>query len=545
VQKHQVPCFRIDCHSGFLLGCGGGGNTPQQTVTVEVTISPVSSTVVTGASVQFLAMVTGSNNTFVTWSVLEGPSAGTISNTGLFTAADNLGTYHVVATSVADTTKSASALVVVQSAPPRITISPAMNYLGVAGTCTFMVTPIMAVAWMVAEGPSGGTITQTGGYSAPSTPGTYHVVATVLADTSDTATATVTVLQSGFTYVGSMAQPRAAHTATLLDDGKILVVDGGYFDIDDLLMPIATAEVFDPAINRFEVTVGTQAAREFHTATLLQNGKVLITGGSQSDTSAELYDPTTGAFVKTGSMAVARSGHTATLLTDGRVLVVGGSSDASAEIYDPATGTFASTDSMAAARSAHTATMLPNGKVLIVGGKNDSLQTILSTKALASTEIYDPQSGSFSPSGNLLSARTGHTTTLLSNGKALVIGGANSVVLASTEIYDPSSGQFVPGPNMAVPRTNQTATMLPNGMVLVVGGIPQVPQVYVGYAPTSTAEIYDPESSSFTQTGSMADGRFWHSATLLNDGRVLVVGGGHSDAPLSGSDSVATAEVYH
>jgi hypothetical protein len=98
---------------------------------------------------------------------------------------------------------------------------------------------------------------------------------------------------------------------------------------------------------------------------------------------------------------------------------------------------------------------------------------------------------------------------------------------------------------MAVPRTNHAATVLPNGTVFVVGGIPEVPPVYAGYAPTSTAEIYDPSSNSFVQTGSMADGRFWHSATLLGDGRVLVVGGGHSDAPLCCSDSVATAETYH
>ena len=85
---------------------------------------------------------------------------------------------------------------------------------------------------------------------------------------------------------------------------------------------------------------------------------------------------------------------------------------------------------------------------------------------------------------------------------------------------------------MSVPRANHTATLLATGQVLVIGGIPQVPAVYVGYAPTSSAEIYDPASNAFALAGNMADGRFWHSATLLSDGRVLVVGGGHSDAPL-------------
>ena len=530
-----------------LLGCGGGSNSSpmvQPAPPVEVSISPASATVAVGASQQFEAMVTGSNDTSVTWSALEGPSGGAISGTGLFTASNNPGTYHVIATSAADTTKSASVSVVVHGVP-GITISPATNYLRAGGTCTFMVMPNTPVTWAVAEGPAGGSITTTGNYTAPPTLGTYQVTATVIADTSETAAATITVVQSGFTLVGSMAVPRAAHTATLLPDGTVLVVDGGFFDIDDLLTPIAAAEVFDSSLDRFGTPLKTLVDREFHTATILQNGKVLIAGGSASDTSAELYDPSTGGFVKTGSMAVPRLGHTATLLTDGRVLVVGGSSDGGAEIYDPVTETFEATGSMAAVRSGHTATMLSGGKVLIVGGKTDFVQTIVTTTALASTELYDPQSGSFSPSASLSTARTGHTATLLSNGTVLVVGGANSVPLESTEIYDLSTGRFVPGANMAVPRTNHAATVLPNGTVFVVGGIPEVPPVYAGYAPTSTAEIYDPSSNSFVQTGSMADGRFWHSATLLGDGRVLVVGGGHSDAPLCCSDSVATAETYH
>lgn len=530
-----------------LMGCGGGSAsspTLQQASTVKVSVSPASATVAVGASEQFTAAVTGTSNTSVTWSVLEGPSGGTISCTGLFTASNNSGTYHVVATSVADITQSALASVTVQS-ETAIAISPAMNFLRAGGICTFMVLPYTPVTWAVAEGPAGGSITTTGNYTAPPTFGTYHVIATVIADASKTATATITVVPSGFTLVGSMAEPRAAHTATLLPDGKVLVVDGGYFDIDDLLVPITGAEVFDPSIGRFGVPVGTLVAREFHTATLLPNGKVLITGGSTSDTSAELYDPATGEFVRTGSMAVPRLGHTATLLSDGRVLVVGGSAGLMAEIYDPITGTFATTGHISTARSAHTATILPNGKVLIIGGKNDFVQTIVTAEALASTELYDPQSGTFSPSGSLASARTGHTATLLTNGTVLVVGGANTAPLASTEIYDPSTGRFAPGPDMAVPRANHTAMLLANGTVLVVGGIPVVPPVYVGYAPTSTAEIFDSSLGSFFQTGSMSDGRFWHSATLLGDGQVLVVGGGHSDAPLSGSDSVATAETYH
>ena len=481
----------------------------------------------------------------VTWSVAEGAVGGSVSGTGLFTASSTVGTYHVIARSVTDPSKSGSASATVQDLS-ALAISPATNYLKTDSSCTFLVIPNIAVTWSIVEGTAGGSISVAGKYIAPSVLGTYHVTAQANDNPNDSATATVTVVASGFSLVGSMATPRAAHTATMLPDGKVLVLDGGQFDIDDLLVPITGAEIYDPSSGSFGAPLTTTKAREFHTATLLQNGKVLIAGGrSDSDTSAELYDPVSGGFEETGSLAIARQGHTATLLPDGRVLIVGGSStDLRAEIYNPATETFSITGSVSTLRFAHTATLMPNGKVLIVGGKDDNIQGVVTSKALATTEIYDPQSGTFSSSGTMASARAGHTATLLANGKILVAGGANATPLANTEIYDPSTGKFAPGPNMAAPRTNHTATLLGNGGVLVVGGVPQVAPVYVQYSPTSTAEIYDPNSDSFSQTGSMSDGRFWHSATLLNDGRVLVVGGGHSDAPLSGSDSVATAEIY-
>jgi hypothetical protein len=182
--------------------------------------------------------------------------------------------------------------------------------------------------------------------------------------------------------------------------------------------------------------------------------------------------------------------------------------------------------------------------VLIVGGGNDDAQNITSSAALASAELYDPQSGSFAPTGGMASPRRGHTATLLDNGLVLVAGGANVAPLATTELYDPATGRFSTGANMATARTNHTATLLNDATVLMIGGIPQVSAVYNGFTPTSTAEIYDPASGAFSPTRSMGDGRYWHSAVLLNDGRVLVVGGGHSDAPFCCSDSVWTAETY-
>ncbi len=179
--------------------------------------------------------------------------------------------------------------------------------------------------------------------------------------------------------------------------------------------------------------------RFLHTATLLQNGKVLIVGGillSSSDpaATAEVYDQATGIFAMTGAMATAREQHTATLLADGRVLIAGGTTStgtgdlhptATAEVYDPSTGSFSVTGSMAEARSLHTATLLPNEEVLVAGGGDDN----------STAEVYDPTTGSFSITGGMEIGRSGHTATLLPNGSVLVAGGGIFLGLASAELY--------------------------------------------------------------------------------------------------------------
>ena len=189
----------------------------------------------------------------------------------------------------------------------------------------------------------------------------------------------------------------------------------------------------------FDNTGSLAAARENHTATLLSNGKVLVVGGfdgSSALASAELYDPTSGTWSATGGLATARRLHTATLLPNGKVLVAGGVGSSgyltSAELYDPASGSWAATNSLATAREYHTATLLPNGKVLVAGGYNSS------SGYLASAELYDPTSGTWSATNSLATARYVHTATLLPNGKVLVAGGNDlntSSVLASAELY--------------------------------------------------------------------------------------------------------------
>jgi len=230
----------------------------------------------------------------------------------------------------------------------------------------------------------------------------------------------------------------------------------------------------------FVPTGGMSSARSNHTATLLSNGKVLIAGGYNCCTattlaSAELYDPAAGTFTPTGSMNIGRNNHTATLLNNGKVLVAGGSDNngliqAGAELYDPATGTFTATGSMSTVRSNHTATLLNNGKVLVAGG-------ITLAGTLASTELYDPATGTFTATGSMSTFRSNHTATLLNNGKVLIAGGENCCnfgVLTSEELYDSSTGTFSSTGSLQ-PFTNSsrilhTATLLNNGKVLVAGG---------------------------------------------------------------------------
>jgi len=162
------------------------------------------------------------------------------------------------------------------------------------------------------------------------------------------------------------------------------------------------------------------------TATLLQNGKVLLAGGWAAGSSpvalAELYDPGTGKFTQTGSMTVGRDGHTATLLTNGQVLVAGGypntgnaNDTASAELYDPHSGSFSATGSMADGRDRHSATLLLDGRVLVAGGVH--------MPGANTAELFDPASGTFSPAGTMATRGVLHTATLLSDGRVLVAGG--------------------------------------------------------------------------------------------------------------------------
>jgi N-acetylneuraminic acid mutarotase len=214
---------------------------------------------------------------------------------------------------------------------------------------------------------------------------------------------------------------------------------------------------------------------------------------------------------------------------------------ASAEIYDPVAGTWTRTGSLITARESHTATLLHNGTVLVAGGDNNVYAGGFQLGVLASAEIYDPSTSTWTPTGALRTARTIQTATLLSDGAVLAVGGYGAQVLAdaanvlaSAELYDSTTGTWTSTGALETARVTHTATLLPNGTVLAVGGI------YVTLTYTSSAEIYDPVSRTWTSTGSLANARGGHAATLLGNGTVLVTGGlGNAN------DLLGSAEIYY
>ena len=528
-----------------LSGCGSSA-TPPPTSEATVVVTPSTATVLRGQSQQFVAQVSGQSGKRVTWSAT--PDVGTIDSTGLYTAPlDGDGFLVTITASVTSSSSSPAAVGNALVSLPSVTLSIApLATAVVPGLSHAFKATVTGMAdneanFTVKEN-GGGTITPDGLYMAPLTTGIYTVIATASADANYSAAAVVlvTAKPSPFSPTGNLVHGRRFHTATLLADGRVLVAGG----LNTNNCPDASdfAELYDPASGSFAPTSSMINPRYHQTATLLQNGKVLITGGDSSNfecsdldtspqvASAELYDPSSGSFTQTGSMSEARSGHTATLLPSGKVLIVGGntvgSGSATAEVYDPATATFIPTANMTKAQTGQSATLLLDGRVLIAGGIGSGQ----SSSTLATAELYDPLTGAFTVTATMTAPRAGHTATLLPDGRVLVTGGftdSTAVGTDTAEIYDPAKASFqATSQPMAVGRSDHTATLLRDNTVLLFGG---------DSLDSLVAETYSPADGSFSAVGVDDSDRNGHTATLLKNGSVLIIGGG------AGS---ATAELY-
>jgi hypothetical protein len=337
-------------------------------------------------------------------------------------------------------------------------------------------------------------------------------------------------LADAWKWATSMKQARVFHTATLLNNGQVLVA-GGYA-YSSINPSTEKAELFDPTNGNWTYTGDLIYSRDGHTATLFPDGQVLVTGGfgklkiqtsSLAQPTAELYDPEEGTWSQSNSMSLPRYNHRATLLDEDRVLVTGGVPDAAldkAEIYTKGAG-FQSTGQLHNGRTLHTATLLNNGKVLVTGGQ------VISRLDTQTAELWDPDNGQWTLTGSLNYGRLSHTATLLPNGKVLVVGGYHKLDSSTyqyeghIELYDPDTEQWTEVKDFQLFVVNHTATILTNGKVLVAGGIYVDP--YHG-GPTTTY-LYNIKTSIWRTAAPNKTWRTSHTATRLPNGRVLVAGG--------------------
>ncbi len=318
--------------------------------------------------------------------------------------------------------------------------------------------------------------------------------------------------------IGKLSEARAAHTATRLNDGRILIAGGmernGVF-FDD-------ADIFDPKTNNFAQAKNKMSVKRVsYTATLLPDGKVLLVGGWSNrdvpEMSAEIFDPQTEKFTPIKNANRRRSGHTATLLANGKVLIAGGFDGkenlSETEIFDSQNNSFTLIGKMRNARSVHAATKLADGRILLTGGEVNRGQI------LSSAEIFDPKTNNFSLTKAMNVVRYKHDSILLKDNRVLVFGGSDhrdwNGQYKSAEIFDAATNEFTPAGEMNFARfkVEGTAVLLKDGKVFVGGG-------------GESAEVFNPLTNTFIKTtGEFGTPLYYATVTLLNDQRALIVGG--------------------
>ena len=333
--------------------------------------------------------------------------------------------------------------------------------------------------------------------------------------------------------IGSMTHSRINHSATLLPDGRVLVVGG----MDEGFNPLRTTEVFDPETNRWTAADEMREARTEHSAALLEDGRVIVTGGMNENLkiigTTEIFDPETGKWSEHGGMRTVRRGHFTLSLPDGKVAVVGGVGQTlgglgilaniaavgallSTEIYDPNTDTWSRASDMLEGHSGGLAVVLKDGRVLIAGGYNQA-------EGLASSEVFDPSIDQWIRTSSMARKTFANTAIVLPDGSVLFTGGfgmsrSKGGITPGSEVFDPKSNEWRRASDTVHGRMGHTITLLPDGRVVTIGGS-------TAGGPVNTAEYMEPETWLWSEITPMSVERSQHTATLLTDGRILVAGG--------------------
>ena len=350
----------------------------------------------------------------------------------------------------------------------------------------------------------------------------------VACNMNDTASFTaMAALKEGLTRLPDLHEQRAAHTATLLPGGKVLIAGGfrkGSNGHSQLYTK--TTELYDPVSKSFTLSGSMQIARCGQEATLLPGGDVLITGGN-NDTphlaSAELYNGSTGTWTRLPDMLAGREGHRTFLLTNGKVLIVGGSDnpDLYAELYDPATRTFEKAGAAPLPLSGSTVVQLRDGRIFISGGWLQDKQPVQYSM------LYEPATNRFTRGPDLDIVKYKAGAALLPDGKVLIIGGSNNRdwkgKYNSTEIYDPNTNTFTRGPGLHFGRfkMKNAVVTLRNGAIVVAGG-------------NNHIEILSPADTAFRVAATLDQPYYFSTATLLPSGKILLTGGYGNDVQCNG-----------
>lgn len=312
---------------------------------------------------------------------------------------------------------------------------------------------------------------------------------------------------------------RSQHQATLLADGRVLVT-GGFAGA-----PLDTAVIFDPSTSQWAATGRMTSARRYHGATLLPDGRVLVTGGRAGQSAglntAEVFDPATGVFTATANLIVPREYHNTALLPSGEILLATGFNQTKgslegAEIYAADLTSSRVISNLNAEGGARSMVQLLDGRYLLAGGHRGA--------EVREAEIFDPSDESFTSTGDMVRGVTRAAHVRLTDGRVFFAGGSTvNVVTELGQIYDPSTGTFsTTTGTMAVASQGRTARLLPDGRVLVFGGWASASS-YVG------VEVFDPVTERFSPGAAGFRPRAEHTATTLTDGRTLIVGGYDQD----------------